>query len=336
MAISSPSDGYSTNSRSIQIEGTCEDNTNLNLSGDFEGTPTISCLNGAFSLPLTLTANDGIKSITVNQVDEANNETTVSLNINLDTLVPVVSFNSPVDQVFVNNETVPVMGSCENGFNVTLTGDVINQVTVSCSGSTFTASVDLTNNDGVKTITAVQVDAATNSGDNSITVNLDTTPPEVRFTSPVSGFRTKLKNIDLIGSCEIGLGVKFTGDIESELTAPCFVGTFTASLSLNSGDGVKNITVTQTDDVGNWESESIAVTLDTTPPEVGFTSPNDSDFVGNTSIQLSGNCEIGLTVIFSGDIDGSPTTSCSSGDFLATINLTSGDGVKNITAAQVR
>ena len=161
----------------------------------------------------------------------------------------------------------------------------------------------------------------------------DITPPLVKFNSPTSGEIVN-KSVIVTGFCEENnKKVKFLGNVENEVTTSCNQSSFNTTLILSGSDGPKNIIASQTDAARNEGRATLNLILDTVAPILGFTSHSNQDPVKQT-IDLEGTCETDLIITFSGDIDGSPTTDCANRAFQTTINLTSGDGPKNIIASQ--
>ena len=76
------------------------------------------------------------------------------------------------------------------------------------------------------------------------------------------------KNITVSGTCEDGLKVSFSGDIDRPPIISCVRGAFHTSLNLKSGDGPKTVMATQRDTVGNEGQISISLNLDTLNPSL--------------------------------------------------------------------
>lgn len=107
------------------------------------------------------------------------------------------------------------------------------------------------------------------------------------------------------------------------------------SYTLSSGDGTKNLKAWAKDSAGNISltSTDLTIQLDTSSPTPSISSPALNS-LAQTGITLSGNCENGLTVNISGDVDSASTTTCSSGTFSKAVTFSTGDGSKTISISQ--
>ncbi len=89
-----------------------------------------------------------------------------------------------------------------------------------------------------------------------------------------------------------------------------------------------------TDLAGNYKSvSSVDFDVDSTPPALTVTSPADGSY-HTSSATVTGNCETGTNVNFSGDIQTSFDIACTGGTFSQLINFSNGDGTKNIVTSQ--
>lgn len=92
--------------------------------------------------------------------------------------------------------------------------------------------------------------------------------------------------------------------------------------------------VTFTDRAGNSNTvTSSNFTIDSTPPATTITSPAAGSY-HLSSATITGACEIGRTVDFSGDIQTSFSIACTTGSYSQLVNFSNGDGNKNINVAQ--
>ena len=110
----------------------------------------------------------------------------------------------------------------------------------------------------------------------SITIKgVDTVPPSISFTSPVTGSLVSQNSLELVGTCEGELSMTFRGDIKnSPRTLPCSAGSFQHSVSLTSGNGLKTINATQGDEVGNLGQATLQLAIENSPPTLKLTPGN--------------------------------------------------------------
>jgi hypothetical protein len=319
----------------VTITGTCEAGLTVNLSGAGLASPsTTTCASGTFSQAITFTTGDGTKAITVSQTDAAGNTGSASRNFLKDTTAPVLAFSLPA----ANTEAktgVTITGTCENGLTVDLSGSgLASPSTTTCLGGSFSQAIVFAGADGTKTITISQTDLAGNTGTDSRDFIKDTTAPVLAFTLPSAGASAKT-GVTITGSCETGLTVNLSGaGLASPSTTTCVSGSFSQAITFTTGDGPKDITLSQTDPAGNTGTASRSFVRDNVAPVLAFTLPA-ANTSAQTGVTITGTCEAGLTVNLSGAGLASPsTTTCASGTFSQAITFTTGDGAKAITISQ--
>jgi hypothetical protein len=217
--------------------------------------------------------------------------------------------------------------------DVVITGQLAAAITTACSASTFSAVITLSNGSGNKNVTATQVDAGGNSGSASRTFINDMTAPAVRITAPAANTVAQT-GVNLQGTCENGLAVQLSGaGLSGPASTACNAGNFAVAISFTAGDGVKTITVTQTDGAGNIGTDSRNFVRDNTAPVVRITAPAAGTSAA-AGLTISGTCESGLQVNISGAVNAASSTACAGGAFTAAITFSAGNGAKLITVSQ--
>ena len=240
------------------------------------------------NINLTACSGNGVITLSVaagSALDGSSNPSSTagpSAAITVDNTAPSVAITSPAATANFNYTTaVSVSGSCsENGRTVTLGGSGIQTgATPTCSAATFTTTVTLVSDDGPKILTATQADAAGNSTTSSaVSVNLDTTAPNVSLSSPTAGTAGQ-SGLLFAGTCEAGLPVNFTGTgvLNDLQTANCTAGSYLQSVTFSSGDGSKSISVGQVDLAGNTSIPvSVSLVRDNQAPTVSLSTPSVS------------------------------------------------------------
>lgn len=92
--------------------------------------------------------------------------------------------------------------------------------------------------------------------------------------------------------------------------------------------------VSFTDRAGNTNTvTSASFTIDSTPPALTIATPGANSF-HKGSATLTGTCETGRDITFSGNIQASFTIACSGGSYSQLINFSDGDGNKTVTLSQ--
>lgn len=235
----------------VTISGTCQTGLTVNISGAVLAPSTTACNNGQFSAAISFSNGDGNKTVNVAQTNANNLTGTAQRTFVRDSRSPTVTIVSPVANAPVG-ANVQVTGACETGIPVVLYGGgVIANVSANCSNGLYSGSVTLKPGDGPKEIRAGQTDAAQNSGVAMVQVVLDSTAPVVQILQPLAGTIAPA-GLTVSGSCESGLMVSAGGSgAASEVQLPCTSSAFSVNVVFSSGDGTKNIVISQTDGVGN-------------------------------------------------------------------------------------
>jgi len=149
---------------------------------------------------------------------------------------------------------------------------------------------------GNHTVKAVVYDAGGNSASDEVTVVIDNGNPAVEITSPASAAVVngntviiKVNASDNDGIAQIALSIDgpSTGspdDITDTDNGVPFQ--FTWDLT-DKTDGDHEITVTATDDIGNFSSDTITVTVDRTAPTVNVTAPLNGATVHGSAVAVT-------------------------------------------------
>ena len=203
-----------------------------------------------------------------------------------------------------------------------------------CSGNgTVTLSL------AAGTATDAQSNGSSVAGPSNV-ITVDNTAPTVAILVPgASAYTNSTSAFTVSGTCsENGRTVSVAGSgVATGNTPTCTSGAFSTTVTLNSGDGSKAITATQTDAAGNTNSAvSASVTLDMSAPVVTVSYPSFGA-AGQTGIIFSGSCETGLSVFFNGaGVSNAPQiATCSAGVYTTTVSFTSGEGNKVVNVSQV-
>jgi len=125
----------------------------------------------------------------------------------------------------------------------------------------------------------------------------DTVPPRLDISDPADGtvFSTTTFDITvIIDEVYLNQAVLYlNGSIVNTYTTE---GTYTETVTV-SQDGVYNITLWGKDNAGNENSVTIFVTVDTTPPTITITNPQDGSYLNTTSVIVSWSADDSLSGI---------------------------------------
>ncbi|MGB0890397.1 MAG: hypothetical protein ACPGWS_08955, partial [Solirubrobacterales bacterium] len=223
--ITSPADGLMTQTSSVDVEYTATDSVSASLDCSFASGASQSL-------------SPGDNTITVSCTDDAGNAGTYVINVIQDTAGPEVTISAPTDGPITQLTEIALTYSVVDDFDAAPNCDF-------ASGSPVSLTA------GSNELTVVCVDAAGNSGSDSVNVTRDNTAPIVAITGPVDGTITTASAID----------VDYTVSDNVTASPTC---NFASGSSRSLDAGSNTITVECTDEAGNVGSNSITVTRDNT------------------------------------------------------------------------
>lgn len=266
ISISSPAQNslFKTN---LVVSGSCETGLNVVLSGSGHSSPSsTSCNNGNFSVTVNFTNGDGSKNIIVSQTNASNVTGSASRSFIRDTTPPALTIASPSNNS-VHKESLSIMGACENGITVQISGSGLAQgKNLTCGNGAYSTSLTLSSGDGSKAIQVRQADAVGNTSTVALTVVRDTTAPQLKITSPAENTEAET-GLTIGGTCEGNQSVTISGSgVLSNQSTACSNGNFSANITFSSGDGVKVVQVKQNDQIGNIATDSRSFKRVTPPP----------------------------------------------------------------------
>ena len=333
LTITSPTANSSISANSVNVVGTCEDGLNIAISGSGVASPaSTTCASSAFNVSLNLSGTDGVKNFTLSQTDAAGNLGSVPGSITLDTVAPNLTFASAAIQ-FQNTSTnyVTFSGACETGLAVVVSGT--DSTSVSCTGSSWSYTTTSRTSDSGRAYTFEQTDAAGNQTRINGSWTRDTVAPVLTLTSPAANFAAQT-SITLQGACETGLPVIASGTgLLSNVSITCTGSLYSQLVYFSPGDGVKSVTVKQTDAAGNSTPISRSFIRDTTQPALTQTTRSSPYYNNANSATFGGACETGLTVFVTGGTDSS-NFACSGGTWSYTTATKTTDASRTYTFTQ--
>jgi hypothetical protein len=167
----------------------------------------------------------------------------------------VLTITSPSSGTTFSAQPISVQGTIEN--SVALAGVTVNGVPATVSNGHFSANNVPLARDGNNIITALSDDPGCSTGQSSVMVTLDTTPPSINIDSQTDGFTTSDETIAVSG---------FVSDIVTPnpivtvngVNANVSNGTFIAmGIPLNPGSN--QLTAAARDGVGNVSTATVSV-----------------------------------------------------------------------------
>lgn len=307
---------------------------------------TTSAINGpitsqAFTHAWTVPAiNTTTARFRVSFTDLAGNSATIQSNtFTIDSIAPVISYTSPANNSYHLSSTT-ITGNCESGLDINISGDIQADFSTSCSGGTFSQTVNFSDNDGSKILTINQIDAAGNSTSVSRTFIRDEVAPIMTKTAGVSPDFTNANTPNAwSGTCEGNYTIYVTGDEATSFN--CSSGSWSWTPSAKTADGTYVYNLVQTDAAGNTSSPALSLSWerDATPPAFEALTPlqinvgeNPTEIKFVDSVSLSGSCEGNNVISISGTED--DTISCSSSNWSWTSSNYTTDGTRTFTFTQ--
>lgn len=341
LTVSFPTNGAEATGSLINVSGECESGFHVELSGaGLMSMVTTECQDDQFAASVILTEGAGTKPLTVSQGDDAGNNSMVALSITriedaTPTSAPVISIQSPQDNMYTNNSTLTIAGTCTADLNVQLSGaSLSSNINTQCTGGQFSTSVNLSATQGMKTVLVSQTNAEGVAGADSVSFNFDSENPTVEIVQPTpNSFQGQ--TVTLSGNCESGLDVTIGGNfVANQQTVACNFGTFQGNFNVAGGDGNKSIMIQQTDFAGNIGQATLSFIKDLQGPNLIINSPAALS-EHESSVPLQGTCESGRVITVGGTGAQSVTqVSCSNNSFSSEIFLTDGAGTKTIELSQ--
>lgn len=164
---------------------------------------------------------------------------------------------------YTNQTSVDIFGKCDPKSTepVTISGNFTGSpLTADCIEKAYTATITL--HEETTTVVADQGEATANA-----TIIFDDVPPVVAVTFPVpSGVIGS--NVYVSGTCESGLEVELSGDMNRSVRTPCTDNQFIANVVMNiePAGGPRTLNAQQTDRAGNVGTTTASYTFDNTAP----------------------------------------------------------------------
>jgi formylglycine-generating enzyme required for sulfatase activity len=232
------------------------------------------------SFTLSLTLKDGKNVVVLKARDAVGNVTEIRRTVVLDTEDPTVQITAPKDGSMHGKKHIEVMGVVDDA---SISYVVINGRRVNVSDRGFRAMIVLA--EGAGSIDVSAKDSAGNSAKATVSVSVDLTPPLLTLTAPKTGLVTRNKTLVIQGTVddptvgEVTVGGSRAGVHD---------GAFQVEIKLKEGS---NPTVVgATDGAGNHSEVKLEVTLDTIPPALTQTQPQNKAVVLRETVLFKGLC----------------------------------------------
>jgi len=256
-----PADGLLTNDPSVEVWGETEPGMEawlLVLDGtvELQNIPLEVGPEGTFSESVDL--DEGTFDLLITCRDGAGNSAIALVTVTVDTTPPGVDITSPAGGWLFRGGTVHVTGTADTGARV-----YVNGMPVANDGG-----IDhvLLLDDGVRVIEMMAMDAAGNSATSSVTITVDSQPPTILLTSPMTDHvMISQQTLQVAGTILGDLAIlTVMGD---EVAVAGTDGAFATTVTLTE-EGVTRVVIRATDIAGNYREMVITVDAGWTPPTI--------------------------------------------------------------------
>jgi RHS repeat-associated protein len=262
---------------------------------------------------------EGGHSILLTLADRAGNLAHLAWSFTTDTVAPTPQVTSQKDEDWLNSPSIDLAGLIDD-----LEASIsINGVAVTPGADGFSlAGFGLA--EGSNQITVTAVDAAGNVGTATLTLNLDTVPPEVTVAEPEAGSFFNTPKIAVSGQFnEPLLGLTVNG-APAQLDGSSFRF---ANLALSEGENT--VRVVAIDRAGNAGSAELTVVLDTLPPQLTLDAPPAGLLTNVPALPVTGHADEPL---LSAEVNGQSAALSDPQHFtLEGYTLTEGDNELTVT-----
>jgi hypothetical protein len=304
--IASPSDGSLTNRSLLAVSGFMEPGCRVLLGGSEVRTER-DTFGG------TVVLGEGENLVTATALDRAGNSNPSSVRVRLDTLPPSLAVLWPPDGFRTNMPMVAVNGTMEPGSSVTVNG---RQVALTGEPGTFRTAIALPRESNLIAVDAV--DPAGNHNLTMRTVTLDTRPPALEVESPPEGLLANRTDIWLTGSSEGGALLSVEGCLTCISGEPGSPARFAVPLALS--EGTNTVVISASDAAGNLNCTARHIIVDTRPPGLSISAPENGHRTSRSSVFVIGETEPGASV----SINSQPVPVGQTGLFSLEVRLSSG------------
>jgi uncharacterized repeat protein (TIGR01451 family) len=292
--ITSPANGSTTNDARPTISGTADPGVTVTIrvDGVVVGTATAGA-GGAWAFTPSADLADGARTITASATDGAGGMSMDSVTVTIDT-VTTVAITSPATGSTTGDATPTISGTGEPGATVAVSvdGTPVGTATVG-AGGTWSVTVATPLADGMHTAVAIATDAAGNMAMASTMFVVDAST-FVTITGPTGVIGDATPTIS--GTSEPGamVAVRVDGALVGTATADG-TGAWSVDVADPLPDGVRGVSATATDMLGNVATASGSFEVDT-GTVVAITAPADGGFTNDTTPTIRGTGEPGATV----------------------------------------
>jgi hypothetical protein len=292
LRIDAPREGRVIPSTLVQVVGSAEQNASVRVDG-------LAAHRSGEVFSVLLVLEDGEHLITVVATDPAGNWAACSVSVRVDTLVPTLAIEAPLEGTLTCLPRTLVTGVVEDAGDVTVS--VYGQAAEVIEGRW---SMPVVLGEGENVISVRAVDEAGNEVVRTVRVTLDSTPPVVAAELELGVLRLAPGDPTPVTGCATAtLRLNFSEGGRLSITGveATHVAAGNISFVLQLVHGMNWIVARTSDDLGNiGPTFTFNVTRDDIPPPLGIMSPKQGSRVEGPSVTLKGVTEPGAVVLVNG------------------------------------
>jgi hypothetical protein len=318
LTITAPAEGALVGASPLTVSGT--------VVGSGGGTINVQCRVGGTAVGATVSGTGWTCSVSLIEGDnavvvtatDAGGSSQLTRQVALDSTAPTLTVVQPIDGQSISSNTVDVRGGVTDAHAVTVR---VNGIDASITDTAFATTVPV-GNGPTTTITVSATDLAGNSSQQTLTLQVDRTPPTVQITTPVADAYVQGSVITVTGTVQDASSVLV--DVNGQL-ATVSGNTFTAAVP--SVDGPLVLTASAQDRAGNRATAQISIIVDSVSPAITVSEPADGLVTRASSVHLAGTVSDTSPVTLRAD---AATVPVASGQFALDLPLTN-EGPRTIT-----
>lgn len=298
LVVTSPTAGGIVTDATPPITGTGEPGAEIIIIIDgVEAGRTAVEPDGTFSFTPPLALGEGAHTVVVIAIGAGGSTATATVDFMVD-LSTIAFITSPADGTIIGDSTPRIAGRAEPGATVVIRidGAEVATVTTNASGDwSYTTTAPLA--DGSHTVDITATDVSGNTATDSVTFEIDSSFPELEIVSPPDRGFTNQSAPTITGTADPDATIEITVD-------GVVVGTATAdgsgewSLTLTEplADGEHTVIASTQNAAGATATDRHTFTVDTVPPALAVTSPEEGETVTDTTPAIRGTGEPGAVV----------------------------------------
>lgn len=308
---------FYSNLNSLILSGSCDSGNTVLLSGS--SSQTAACSGNLFSFTVTASADASLSYSLIQENASGDNSPAVTRIWVRDTVAPgAPTVTSPSSNPYISSDSdFFLIGACETGATVSISGDATDSVT--CESSTYSLTVGQTT-DGTYDFVLSQTDRAGNAspGTNFQWIRDTSIPPTPTLSSPTSNpFYSKLSSVTISGDCITGNDVLLSGASTQTMTCAASAFSFSDSQSVDNSYSYSILQVNPNTMISSAPASMIWIRDTVAPNPPTILSPSSSPYSSSGNLTISGECESDSSVKLSGS--DTQTVSCVSLGYSFTI-----------------